>query len=69
MKKQNKVILISVGCIMAVLTVLSFLPLFPSHPLSSCSKTWKELEYDRPIVCPHSANFWQYIRDDLKYLD
>lgn len=69
MKKQSKIILISIGFILAILIALSFFPLFPSHPFGGCKDTPQKAYVSGPVSCPRSANFWQYIVDDLKYSD
>ncbi len=60
MKKQNKVILISIGFILVILVVLSFLPLFPSHPFR-CEGISQIQYLTGPPSCPNKINFWQYI--------
>lgn len=69
MKKQNKILLVSVGFVIVIFAVLSFFPFFPSHPFSGCKDTPIKQHVNGPVKCPSSANFWQYMSDDLKYMD
>jgi len=69
MKKQSKILLVSVGFIVIIFAVLSFLPFFPSHPFGGCKDTPTTQQVDGPVKCLNSANFWQYMSDDLKYMD
>lgn len=68
MKRQGNIILIIVGFVLVVLIALSFYPFFSSHPFGGCKSTPEKLLINGVANCPHSANFWQYIQDDLKAL-
>jgi hypothetical protein len=66
-KKILPVIIYAViGIIILVLLVLSLIPFFPSHPFGRCKNQPVEQTVGGPVTCPLSANFWQYIQDDLR---